>query len=408
MDSANEVDGISAPLLELYSGLAGIDPWAGFLAAIRLHFDAPFATIILTPPAAQRPGLIVTPNVNQAAIDTATDFFACDPFVGLPDGEVVSSTDFIGRETYRTSRFYRDYVAHFGIGDILGVDLMARSGFQMRVRVCRSENQANFDRKEHDWLAHFVPHLRAALDLYERFQTQTSEDVVYDNAIEQLSIGTILLDRLGNVVRCNSNARTVLDERGAIRLIGNRIAFSNPDAERKFRQNIAEQRDDGASTFRFIRVERESGQRDIGIVIRPLARGRPAGVGGAPTTAIFLTDPERQAALTGGAVAGIFGLTPMEGEIAASLSNGRCLSQTAETLGIAQNTVRAHLRSIFDKLCITRQSQLVQRVRVSMSGLVAWASTPVAIIDRSPTFPLALPASALEGEGQGWGLLQTG
>lgn len=278
----------------------------------------------------------------------------------------------------------------------------------MRLRVCRSESQADFDPKEHDWLAHFVPHLRAALDLYERFQTQTSEDDVYDNAIEQLSIGTILLDRLGNVVRCNSIARTVLDERDAIRLIGNRLAFSNPAAERKFRQNIAEQRDGMASTLRFIRVERLSGQRDIGIVIRPLAQARPADAGGGPTMAVFLTDPERQAALTGGAVAGIFGLTPMEGEIAASLSNGRCLSQTAETLGIAQNTVRAHLRSIFDKLCVTRQSQLVQRVRVSMSGLVAWASTPAAIIDRSSTFPLAPPASAIEGERQGWGLLQTG
>lgn len=381
MNSANEVDGISVPLLKLYSSLASIDPWAEFLAAIRLHFDAAFASIILTPPTAQKPGIIVTPNVEQAAIDIAADFFACDPFVGLPEGKVVSSTGFVGKQAYRASRFYRDYVAHYGIGDILGVDLMARSGFQMRVRICRSDSHTDFDQDEQDWLARFVPHLRSALDLYERFQAQHGEDDVYDNAVEQLSIGTILLDRAGNVVRCNSIAQTVLNERGVIRLVGNRLAFSDPGTDRIFRKTIAEQRDLNASTLKFMRVERHSGRRDIGIAIRPLASARAATVGTAPTTAVFLTDPQRQAALTGKAVAGIFGLTPMEGEITACLSNGLCLSQTAEILGIAQNTVRAHLRSIFDKLHVSRQSQLVQRVRVSMSGLVAWASAPTAIMD---------------------------
>ncbi|WP_369805624.1 helix-turn-helix transcriptional regulator [Sphingobium sp. EM0848] len=372
----NEVDGISVPLLKLYSSLAGPDPWTQFLAAIRLHFDAAFATIILTPPTAQRPGMIVTPNVEPAAIDTATEFFACDPFVGLPEGEVVSSTNFVGKAAYRASRFYRDYVAHYGIGDILGLDLMAQSGFQMRLRVCRSDAEADFDGAEHGRLARFVPHLRAALDLYERFQSHNGEDDIYDNAIEQLSIGTILLDRAGEVVRCNGIAQRVLDERDTIRLVGKRLAFSSPNADRRFRKNIAAQHELNSSTLEFMRVEQQSDRRDIGIAIRPLDPARSTILGTAPATAIFLTDPQRQANLTGKAVAGIFGLTPMEGEIAASLSNGLCLAQTAEILGIAQNTVRAHLRSIFDKLRVTRQSQLVHRIRVGMSGLLAWAALP--------------------------------
>ncbi|WP_150291453.1 helix-turn-helix transcriptional regulator [Sphingobium estronivorans] len=380
MDSANAVDGISVPLLKLYSGLSGPDPWAEFLTSVRLHFDAAFATAILTPTAAQKPGMIVTPDVGPAAIDMAGEFFPCDPFIGLPEGQVISSTRFVGKQVYRASRFYRDYVAHYGIGDILGIDLMARSGFQMRVRICRSDDRADFTPDEHDWLGHFVPHLRTALDLYERFQALNGEDDIYDNAIEQLSIGTILLDRTGSVVRCNGIARTVLDERDTIRLVGNRLSFSSPAADRKFRKAIAEPRETGAA-LKFMRVERLSGRRDIGIAIRPLPS---RSVGAAPTMALFLTDPQRQAALTGRAVADIFGLTPMEGEIAACLSNGLCLSQTAAILSIAQNTVRAHLRSIFDKLRVTRQSQLVQRVRVGMSGLVAWASTPPGTTDGPP------------------------
>ncbi|WOK36109.1 helix-turn-helix transcriptional regulator [Sphingomonas sp. C3-2] len=378
MHSLNEVDAVSGPLLKLYSSLTRSDPWTGFLEAMRQHFDASFVTIILTPPTAQKPGLIITPNVDRAAIAAAENYFACDPFVGLPEGKAVSTMGHIGRAAYRKSRFYREYVAHYQIGDILGLDLMARSGFQMRVRVCRLESQPDFSREEQDWLMRFVPHLRAAIDLYERFKAQHGEADVYDSAIEQLSIGTILLDRTGNIIRCNDIARSVLAESDAIKLVGNRLAFSSLATDRAFKRGMTEQRDMGGPSLRFLRVENPSGQRDIGLALRALTPPSATGVNMVPATAVFLTDPNRQADLTGKVISGIFGLTPMEGEIAACLSNGLRLSQTAEVLGIAQNTVRAHLRSIFTKLGVSRQSQLVQRIRVGVHGLVAGASAPAA------------------------------
>jgi len=53
--------------------------------------------------------------------------------------------------------------------------------------------------------------------------------------------------------------------------------------------------------------------------------------------------------VTGEALRELFSLTPTEAAISASVANGTSVIETARQLGIAENTVRAHLRSIFAK-----------------------------------------------------------
>lgn len=55
-----------------------------------------------------------------------------------------------------------------------------------------------------------------------------------------------------------------------------------------------------------------------------------------------------------------FSLTPAEIRLAQSLGDGRSLSEAAERLGVSLATVRNQLRSIFDKVGVHRQSDLVR------------------------------------------------
>lgn len=364
----NALEEFSEPLLQLYSGLGSAEPWAPFLQAMRDRYAAAYATIILTPPHAIRPGIIVTPDVDQAEIAAAIEFFASDPFTGLPEGQVVSARTFVGEAAYRESPFYRDYLIAYGVGDILGLDLMAASGFQMRLRVCKSEACPDFTAEDHDWCARFVPHLRAALSLYEKFEAQRGEDDVYARAIEQLSLGALLLDRDGNIRRCNIVARTILAERDGIFDEAGRLLLGDPKQQEALRRMLE---DNQAETLAFLRIARPSGRRDIGIVMRRIGDNGLAAPGATPVIALFLTDPARQPGITGKAISDIFDLTPTEAEIAACLANGLSLGQAAPILGITLNTARGHLRSVFAKTDIGRQSQLVHRIRTSVTGLIS-------------------------------------
>jgi DNA-binding CsgD family transcriptional regulator len=59
------------------------------------------------------------------------------------------------------------------------------------------------------------------------------------------------------------------------------------------------------------------------------------------------------------AVQQLFGLTRKEAELALRLAAGRSLAEGARDQDISLNTARAHLRAIFAKTGIDRQSRLV-------------------------------------------------
>jgi DNA-binding CsgD family transcriptional regulator len=56
-------------------------------------------------------------------------------------------------------------------------------------------------------------------------------------------------------------------------------------------------------------------------------------------------------------------LTPREWEITRRLAEGDRVPLIVEDLGIAENTVRNHLKSIFRKLRVSSQAQLVRRIK---------------------------------------------
>jgi DNA-binding CsgD family transcriptional regulator len=61
-------------------------------------------------------------------------------------------------------------------------------------------------------------------------------------------------------------------------------------------------------------------------------------------------------------------LTPREWEIARRLAEGDRVPLIVEDLGIAENTVRNHLKSIFRKLHVASQAQLVRRIKPQLPG----------------------------------------
>ena len=66
----------------------------------------------------------------------------------------------------------------------------------------------------------------------------------------------------------------------------------------------------------------------------------------------------------------LFDLTPAEAALALLLANGLSLDEAAEQLNIRRNTARAHLRMIFSKTGVTRQTELVRTLLNSVISLI--------------------------------------
>jgi DNA-binding CsgD family transcriptional regulator len=79
-----------------------------------------------------------------------------------------------------------------------------------------------------------------------------------------------------------------------------------------------------------------------------------------PCAAVFLRDADSKAAPPVRLAQDLFQLTGAETMLAIQLANGLSLEEAAEALNIKRNTARAHLRSIFSKTGVRRQTELVR------------------------------------------------
>ena len=345
----------------LYGGIVDASPWEDFLRALSAWMGSTYATLILTAPGLSEPGTIVTPGGDpKTNEDYLATHFANDPFQGLPEGQVTSFREFLGSQTSPEIDEYKGFLEGAGGDQVLGVDLRFASGLEARCRVTRDRSLPDFTSEDRERFQMLVPHLRNATRLFERLQIEGAEHGVYRGAVEQLGVGTVILDQSGHITRTNAVADTLLQAADGLRVLDGRLILQDPAQQRALEQMLRDA--PSKSPYRF-KVTRASGG-DIAAVARPVTV--PAIVRGGAALAIFFSVPGEDAQLDPAAIRDLFQLTRMEAVLAAALASGRSLVEAADTLGIAHNTARAHLRSIFAKTGARRQSQLVHLLR---SGL---------------------------------------
>lgn len=67
-------------------------------------------------------------------------------------------------------------------------------------------------------------------------------------------------------------------------------------------------------------------------------------------------------------VAAASGLTPRERDILGLLAQGRTVHDASELLGVSENTVKSHAKSVYQKLAVHTRSELIALVRGDAGG----------------------------------------
>jgi DNA-binding CsgD family transcriptional regulator/PAS domain-containing protein len=351
-------------LAALFASLLDDEPWSAFLDRLRHVAQASFATLILTPRTAGRPGMILTPGADPSiGADYARRLFTIDPFTGLPEGEVARFRDFVSEETLGRNPAFREFMSSL---EVLGVDIDLPDRVELRLRLTRASHEPPFTRDDAARLQRLVPHVRIALRLFERLSSVETEQRIYAGAVAQMAIGVVILNREGKALQLNAHASAILAKADGLALRNGAVVLENADLARQLRARLARTDDTEPLT---LRIERPSGAGDFLLVISRAPGPEHVAAGGGPAAVLFLTDPTRGPRIAADAVRDLLGLTPSEAEVAARLADGLSIAEVADRLGISPNTVRAHLRSIFGKTGVKRQSQLMQLVHQSLPGL---------------------------------------
>jgi DNA-binding CsgD family transcriptional regulator len=251
------------------------------------------------------------------------------------------------------------HLGSYGIRWFAAVGFFAGSalwGFSMQ----RTVGEGAFDEDEKTALAQLSQRLTETATLSTAVGRVVLSNV--GNALGFIKRAAIAVDRFGSVLDINPLAETILAG-GDITMIGQRLVLRDKRAQSVFNGFLDRLRttaDVDALDVAPIVIRREA---RLPIVMRVLpvdGAARSPFLGARAILILSGFDEDEAEQLT--MLRQAFGLTPSEAKIALCVADGKSLEQAAHEIGIAHETTRSHLKSIFRKTDTHRQGELVALV----------------------------------------------
>jgi len=226
----------------------------------------------------------------------------------------------------------------------------------------RARDAGRFDAEETAMAGIVASQLARNIELAKRMGSSEVERALYSDILDKLNVGVAIVDCAGRVANASAVARKFFSDRDGLQMQGGRIRAVNSVEDRELQAAIkaASQRmpNGEAGPSRGLSLTKHSGARTLGVMIRPVSMDAAS----TNSVAIYIRDCDLAPDVESEFVRQIFDLTPAEAAVTRRLTAGLSLEDAASSLDISRNTARAHLRSIFSKSGITRQTELVRLV----------------------------------------------
>jgi len=361
----------------VYQGPLESPPWKSFLEALRLQLGFSYATLILRRAAPARPSISINagPTSTEAIELYDNHFYALDPFMNMPRGKVFVASELLGERSWFGSEFFRGFLEPIHLRDVMGADLgPLHDGDDCSLRVTRADAEPPFTEEDKAFLGLLLPHVQQAVLLCSQMDQIEIERRLLAGTVDRMQLGTVTLDETGAILSINLEAKAILDERDGIQLSGGVLRAHYPEEQAQLnglvQAALGGKEPKTPKLVETVSITRPSGRNKLSVLVRPVPAGEWSDAWHRPKVAIFLRDPDRKAQGTGDVLRQLFGLTRAEAALAVQLANGLTLDEAAESLDIRRNTARAQLRSIFSKMGVTRQTELVRLVLNSIVQLV--------------------------------------
>lgn len=358
----------------LYDASLDSRRWGEALEMFRVLFQANFVTLILRSPDESNLGMMIAVGVEGGDKVTYLPYgHSMTPFVNQPVDKVFTVEDLMTESEWRRMPYYQHWCAPVDVFHVMGADISTPDSGKLRFRITRSEAAPKFSALDRARCEALLQHLRRALHIHNLIDRSESLGTLYSQAIGRLSVGTLVLDETGKVLEQNLIARELLAANDGLKLVGGRLEASYPSDNRELQQLIrsafARHSGDPMTVASAMSVSRPSGQVNLGVVVEPVPSQEWAEGKGQPAVLVYIRDAAGKSQASTAAAKQLFNLTPAETALAMELANGLSLEEAAEALNIRRNTARAHLRSIFSKTGVRRQTELVRIILNSVAPL---------------------------------------
>jgi DNA-binding CsgD family transcriptional regulator len=207
-----------------------------------------------------------------------------------------------------------------------------------------------------------VPHVRRALAIKDRIESDVLRSQSLLQAFERVPFGMMILDEKGCVLDASSAALQALQSTTVLRREpGGRFSFGGTTGHELHRLTTSAMRA-GCLQDGQLHVSRGAGRSPLSLLLTPLPAKATAWLSSQPRWLLFVFDPEQGVDANAARIQADLIISPREAELASLLAAGLSLEVSSKRLRISIETARHHLKSIFAKTGTHSQAELVRRI----------------------------------------------
>jgi DNA-binding CsgD family transcriptional regulator len=283
-------------------------------------------------------------------------------------GAVFLSDEVVSRGELSESEFYRDFARKVGSYHLVGATFRISAQSTCTIGVHRAEGRAPYGEDDRRNLRRLVRHLQRSL-AFSAARAQTSlQDAAAREVLHHTNLGAFVLDSNCRILFASEQAERLLARGDAFVVKSGRLTAVSPEATSRFRALVtgaietnasspgasSQNGGDGGSGAMLIdRPER----LPITVLVSPFRWPRASLPVLGHCALVLLTDPET-ASLDTALLCELYRFTPAEAVIAVAIAEGWPPEDIAMRLRITPNTLRSHLKSLFQKTDTHRQAEL--------------------------------------------------
>jgi DNA-binding CsgD family transcriptional regulator len=349
--------------------------WKTPLKLLKVLFNANYVTLILKLPVENDLGLVIAVGGdldNEQNVQYLPYQHNLTPFSDKAPDTVYTVNDFMFDADWQKNSYRQHWCAPNDVYHVMIVDISTPNVGNLRFRVTRREDQEDFSESDKALCGMLVPHFRRAISTFLKLHSSASLGSLYSRAIGRLSIATITIDDHGSVLDKNVFASYILDAGDGLKIKSGKLSAYYQNDNRELKRLIKTafaQAGEQQTMPEAMSITRPSGEIALGVVIEAIPSLDWADGKGQKRAVVYIRDAVGKSTTSTEIAKKLFDLTPAETALSLQLTNGLSLEEAAESLNIRRNTARAHLRSIFSKTGVRRQTELVRLFLNSVAAL---------------------------------------
>jgi DNA-binding CsgD family transcriptional regulator len=278
-------------------------------------------------------------------------------------GELMAS-DISESPLIRESEYYADWLRPQGLSSTIVTPVFVDGTSVANVAVLRPRSRAAFETGEIEAWKRLIPHMLRAVEIRRKMQVTGLERDSALLALDDLRVGAVLASAEGRLLLANAAAERILAGNRGLRVSGGRLHAETPAATGRLHRLIRDAAEtaagQGTAPGGTLPLPRADGTA-LSVSVSPVPVSRSL-LAPTPMAMLLLSEAGAASPPAADALERVYDLTPAQARLLRALIDGKRLADYAGEAGLSMNTVKSHLRQIFEKTGENRQADLIRRV----------------------------------------------